>query len=361
MKDREYNRTSPFISNSLHYSSDFYPYLGEFRYLCIQYNQYSMVLSVIIPVYKVEDYLQGCLECVLDEAGIDMEVILVDDCSPDSSGKIADRFAASDSRVKVIHREENGGLSMARNTGIDAASGDYITFVDSDDSLLKGTLVENFRMIENNPGIDILEYPVYVYFGGNRSELYYPKDPYSYNGNTAFDRWVARKGYYHCYAWNKIYRRSLWNGVRFPEGRYYEDIMTVPKVIGRAKSVKCSNVGMYYYYDREGSISNSLNVEVLSDFIYANLELWKRLEDSRAFMFVDSDVFYVNLCNWQAELLLCGGGMIIPEYRLMFLKRVLQASDISFSTKLKAVACKLFGRSYCRVLSSYLKLRRKCS
>ena len=116
-----------------------------------------MKLSVIIPVYKVEAYLRKCVESVLGEAGVEMEVILVDDCSPDGSGAICRHFAESDARVKYLRRNENGGLSAARNTGLEAAIGDYVTFVDSDDYVAPGTFVENMAVIETNPEIDILE------------------------------------------------------------------------------------------------------------------------------------------------------------------------------------------------------------
>ena len=92
------------------------------------------LLSVIVPVYNVENYLSRCVDSILSQSGVTLEVLLVDDGSTDASGKICDSYAARDDRVKVIHKE-NGGLSSARNTGLDRASGDYVTFVDSDDYL----------------------------------------------------------------------------------------------------------------------------------------------------------------------------------------------------------------------------------
>lgn len=313
-----------------------------------------MKLSIIIPVYKVEAYLRKCVESVLGEAGVNMEVILVDDCSPDGSGAICRQFAESDSRVRYLRRKENGGLSAARNTGLDAAIGDYVTFVDSDDYIAPGTFAGNMAAIEANPAVDILEYPVHVYYGGRRAEMYVPEFGKAC-GLTAFDGWVARKGYYHCYAWNKIYRRSLWNGVRFPEGRYYEDIFTIPYVVEKASVMECSGKGLYYYCDREGSISNSGNEKVLSDFVAAELELWKMLKKSPCFSRLHSDEFYLTVCNWQADLLRKGGKMLLPDYRVEL--KLLMSGHFPPALKVKAVLSRLLGRNYCRVLAAYLKMR----
>ncbi len=313
-----------------------------------------MVLSVVIPVYKVEAYLRKCVESVLGEA-VDMEVILVNDCSPDACGDICRQYAGKDSRIVVVDRKENGGLSAARNSGVDVARGDYITFVDSDDFIEPGTFVENVAVLKENPDIDILEYPAHVYFGGKRSEIYTPVDTYSVDAVTAFDCWSARKGYFNCYACNKLFRRGLWDGVRFPERRYYEDIFTIPYVVDRASVMRCSDRGMYYYCDREGSISNSGKEKVLFDFVSADLKLWERLKSSPCFSRLDSDVFYLTVCNWQAALLRAGGEMLLPEYSVSL--RKLLSSKIPFATKAKAFASKLLGKNYCRMLSCYLGLR----
>ena len=313
-----------------------------------------MKLSIIIPVYKVEAYLRKCVESVLGEAGVNMEVILVDDCSPDGSGAICRQFAESDSRVRYLRRNENGGLSAARNTGLDAATGDYVTFVDSDDYIAPGTFAGNMAVIAANPAVDILEYPVYVYYGGRRAEMYVPESS-SACGVAAFDSWVLRKGYYRCYSCNKIFRRGLWDGVRFPVKRYYEDIFTIPGIVGKASVMECSDKGLYYYCDREGSISNSGNEKVLSDFVSAELALWELLKKSPCFTRLYSDEFYLTVCNWQAGLLCRGGEMLLPDYRVEL--RPVLSGHFPLSLKMKALLSKLLGRNYCRVLASYLKMR----
>ena len=118
----------------------------------------KFILSVIIPVYNVEKYLRKCVDSVLAQDIADMEVILIDDGSPDNCGAICDEYAEKDTRVKVIHKEHEG-LSSARNAGLDIARGKYITFVDSDDYLLPNTFIPNLDYIVNHPEVDCLQFP----------------------------------------------------------------------------------------------------------------------------------------------------------------------------------------------------------
>ena len=175
-----------------------------------------MKLSIIVPVYKVRDYLSRCLESILEQTVSDYELILVDDGCPEGCGAICDTYAQNYPQVRVIH-QQNGGLSAARNDGIALAQGDYITFVDSDDALLPNTYAENMRILLANPKIDILEYPVHEYFDGPRSKrlTFVPR---KVKGDGVFRDWVRHRGYDHAYACNKIYKRHLFHTLRYPEG-----------------------------------------------------------------------------------------------------------------------------------------------
>ena len=161
-----------------------------------------MTLSVIIPVYRVEATLDRCVESVLKQHVDDMEVILVDDGSPDKCPQMCDQWAAKDQRIRVIHKQ-NGGLSDARNAGIDVACGDYITFVDSDDWIADNTYPP---LIDKMADIDILEYAI-------ADRL--PLQEHIYNDINEY--WLQEQAYTHTYAWNKIYRRHLFNDVRYPK------------------------------------------------------------------------------------------------------------------------------------------------
>ena len=213
-----------------------------------------MKLTIIIPVYNVEAYLDFCLKSIARQNVEDYEVILVDDGSPDRSGALCDAWVRKDGRFRVIHCPENRGLSAARNRGLDEARGEYVTFVDSDDYISPHTLQTNMKLLALHPEADVLEYPVCVYHGTAKAYRYTPGTCEI----TDYTGWAHRKGYIHSYAWNKIYKRSLWKSLRFPEGRWYEDVFTIPAVLRQARYILRSDKGLYYYCSRQGSISNTL-------------------------------------------------------------------------------------------------------
>ena len=228
-----------------------------------------MKLSIIVPVYKVRRYLQRCIESILQQTYTDYELILVDDGSPDNCGAICDRYAQECDKVKVIHKK-NGGLSSARNAGISAARGEYITFVDGDDAVASGTYYYNMNILRNNPDIDILEFPVHKYYESPRNQIISFK-PEKVSGNeNIFNDWVKRQGYEHCFAWNKIYRADMFMFVRYPEGEVFEDTLITPILFSSCENVYYSDCGFYYYYDNDGSISNSHSSKS-SYFLFRNL------------------------------------------------------------------------------------------
>ncbi len=228
-----------------------------------------MKLSIIVPVYKVRRHLQRCIESILQQTYTDYELILVDDGSPDNCGAICERYAQECDKVRVIHKK-NGGLSSARNAGIAAARGEYITFVDGDDTIASGTYYYNMRILQSNPDIDILEYPIIRHYESPRSEVIsFNPEKVKGNGNV-FTDWVRRKGYDHCFACNKIYRADMFMFIRFPEGEVFEDILVTPQLYETSENVYYSDCGFYYYYDHPESISNTHSFKS-KFFIYKNL------------------------------------------------------------------------------------------
>ena len=215
-----------------------------------------MKLSIIVPVYKVRRHLQKCIESILQQTYTDYELILVNDGSPDSCGAICDRYAQECDKVKVIHKK-NGGLSSARNAGIAAAKGEYITFVDGDDTVASGTYYYNMRILLSNPDIDILEYPINEHYESPRSNII-SFSPEKVSGNeNIFKDWIRRKGYEHCFACNKIYRADLFFFIRYPEGEVFEDTFVTPTLYQSSENVYYSDCGFYYYYDHKESITNN--------------------------------------------------------------------------------------------------------
>lgn len=226
-----------------------------------------MKLSVIIPVYRVENTLRRCVESILRQEYTDYEIILVDDGSPDNSGKICDTFAENNHNISVIHKE-NGGLSDARNVGISAAKGEYITFVDSDDCIRENTLPELMKIIAEHPEYDILEYPVYVHYASPRQHIL-PFEECVYDNKERY--WLQCKAYMHSYAWNKIYRAELFRHVRFPVNKVFEDMWTLPELLKRTSVVATTGKGLYYYYSNDKGITINANGEKLCQLLDAHI------------------------------------------------------------------------------------------
>lgn len=208
-----------------------------------------MLFSVIIPVYNVEMTLDRCVESVLNQGLSDMEVILVDDGSPDGCPAKCDEWARKDSRIKVVHKA-NGGLSDARNAGIEIAKGEYITFVDSDDWVLPDTYKPLLTWLELRGSCDILEFPV-EQESSTRLSLKIDNGVFS----SAKEYWEGTMAWNHTYACNKIYRRTLFDEVRFPVGKVFEDVWTLPLLLEKNPQVATLSLGGYHYTWNEKGIA----------------------------------------------------------------------------------------------------------
>ena len=239
-------------------------------------------ISVIIPMYKVEKYLKKCIESVLKQTYTNLEIILVDDGSPDNCGEICEEYKKKDSRIKVIHKE-NGGLSDARNKGIDVATGKYVTFIDSDDFIEKNYVEFLYNLIRKyNADISIGSHKI-IY-----NNIIIDKSTYkefSENSEKILEKILYDDGV-DLSAWGKLYKIKLFDGIRFPKGRLYEDSATTYKLIHLANVIAVSSRPIYNYVMRNNSISqgdfNLKKMELITstnemtDFIkkeYPNLEM----------------------------------------------------------------------------------------
>ncbi len=228
-------------------------------------------ISVIVPVYKVEDYLHRCVQSILSQTLKDLEVILVDDGSPDGCGVICEEFAAKDSRVKVIHKE-NGGLSDARNAGLDMATGDYIGFVDSDDHIRPTMYQRLLQALEEN-GAD-MSLCNYAYVDGQDrvdGTMRCSMESGVLSRSAALERLDTASPDYSFYvtAWNKLYKRSLFDSLRFPVGKLHEDEFVAHHIFDRCRCIAVVGEELYRYVQRSGSIMRG-GVSVRSlDGVYA--------------------------------------------------------------------------------------------
>lgn len=228
-------------------------------------------LSIVVPVYKVEDYLKECVDSILNQSFKDFELILVDDGSPDSCPKLCDDYSKLDSRVKVIHKS-NGGLSSARNAGMRVAKGDYISFIDSDDYLDLDTYNKVFSIIAKEQADVVIFGRCYVY-EDNRKVVREKQGIYKVMTGAEATALMNTSllGYYDVAAWDKVYKRSLFDGIEYPEGKLSEDWYTTYKVFARAQKVAYDSKPLYYYRQRGGSITH--NARVNYDAIYASKEV----------------------------------------------------------------------------------------
>ena len=237
-----------------------------------------MILSIIVPVYNVEQHLQRCLESIACQMHAGYELVLVDDGSTDHSAALCDAFAQQhpELAVVVVH-QPNAGLSAARNRGLEVARGEYVTFIDSDDHIDAHTLEPNVAFLVAHPEVDMVEYPIEVHAQSPAAHVLTFADA-TVSGDV-FAHWVLHAGYKHCYACNKIYRSTLWCDVRFPLGEYFEDVSIMPHIIRRLRSVHYSSHGCYRYVMHAGSITTSYRYGKQKALFEGNHRLYSSIKE----------------------------------------------------------------------------------
>lgn len=214
------------------------------------------LVSVIVPIYMVEEYLERCIASIVKQSYKNLEIILVDDGSKDNCPAICDSWAKKDSRIVVIHRK-NGGLSAARNSGIEVAKGEYLAFVDSDDFIAED-FIETLLQACKETGSEIAQCR-YEYVSGDvvtkEKEEVEPRETFS--GKEMIKGMSWKDGAYNVVAWNKLYKKTVFEGVRYPEGRIHEDEATTHKLFYNAKQVAFVYRFLYGYYTGGESITRN--------------------------------------------------------------------------------------------------------
>lgn len=227
-------------------------------------------ISIIVPIYNVEKYLNKCIESILNQTFYKFELILVDDGSSDKCGDICDEYAKKDNRIKVIHKK-NGGLSSARNAGLDIAKGQYIGFIDSDDYINRNMfeiLYENIVKYEADISICNFEY-IYEDGSMSKNKELYSDEIYILNNIESLDKLYNEDGVVFTVAWNKLYSRKLFHETRYDLGKIHEDEFIIHKLLYKSKYVVYTNYKLYYYLQRKESITqNKFNIKRL-DIVYA--------------------------------------------------------------------------------------------
>ncbi len=218
-------------------------------------------ISIIVPVYKVEAYLDQCVQSIVDQTYTDLEIILVDDGSPDNCPAMCDAWAEKDSRIKVIHKG-NGGIADARNAGLTNATGEYIGFVDSDDYIAPD-MYEILISKMQKDDCDIAVGQIYPTVSSEYPKHYKIGKSYTFSSLEAISFFIERPLDNAC--WNKLYRRSLFSGVCFPQLRTGEDVGTVYSLLAIARKICVDYNAVYFYRQRDNSMIHKMTLYSLDE------------------------------------------------------------------------------------------------
>ena len=225
------------------------------------------LISIIIPVYNVEKYLKRSLDCIIAQTYTNWEALLVVDGSPDNSGKICDEYAKKDSRFRVFHKD-NQGVAAARNTGIENAKGDYISFIDSDDFAHEDMLLRQYEMLKKYEADLVITGYEFAY--DDKMALPQKRGEITILDSKEAIKYILKNQQF-CSPWTKLYKKKLFNNVKYPVGAIYEDLMTAFEIFMAADTIVYVDIPYYNYFQASESITRS-------DFHYGKLDEVKALK-----------------------------------------------------------------------------------
>lgn len=247
------------------------------------------LVSIIVPVFNVEKYLERCLDSIVNQTYKMLEIILVDDGSCDGSGSICDRYANADKRIKVIHKT-NGGLSDARNVGIEESQGSFLTFIDSDD-YIHSQMVE---ILVGNINENLADISFCAYEQGNEQEYFSNRSSECEISSVLLSgkEYLLYEipGVATTITCNKMYRRYLFEQYKFPYGKLHEDDFLIYKILYKSKKIVFTPQKLYYYYQREGSITHSTKNLVYYDALNERIDFFKQ-KNERALLIKSVQIF----------------------------------------------------------------------
>lgn len=267
------------------------------------------LVSIIVPIYNVENELERCIFSLMRQTYKNIEIILIDDGSPDRCPILCDEYAQKDDRITVIHKV-NGGLSSARNAGIDVAKGQYLSFVDSDD-YIDITMIDKMmeKIIYHGADISICGR---VDECMNHSETnFLLSDDFLLDSELLMRRILTWDGF-DISACDKLFSSQLWDGIRFPEGFNHEDWRTIPKIIRKSRKNVYVAKPLYHYCHRDGSITTSINEKKIKDYYLAICEVNTLIKE--LFPSIDIELVYFNNYSYVNLWTMCEkSGSIRPE------------------------------------------------
>lgn len=284
--------------------------------------RYFDLVSIVVPVYNVEEYLIPCIDSILKQTYENLEIILVDDGSTDRSGEICEKYKEKDTRIKVFHKQ-NGGLSDARNFGMKQANAKFITFIDSDDTISPNFIsVLLTKLKENNADIVQCRRTLRKenLDAGTENE-------YLCSGQEGLRQFLLRRQI-DVFAWGKLYKRELFQDIEFPYGRINEDVCTTYKLLYRSEKIVCLDLVLYWHRMREGSILHSPICE-------KNFEILKTTDEIKDFLGGDAKHYVeeIDFYNYKTVLILLNALLCSAEHnRFPDQRKYLREKILSVST-----------------------------
>ena len=317
------------------------------------------MISVIVPVYNVEKYLERCVKSIAAQTYKDLEILLIDDGSTDKSGEMCDAFQQTDSRIKAFHKQ-NGGLSDARNYGIEHSAGEFISFVDSDDYIDEKMLETLHRLITENDA-DLAVCSAMDVFEGK--EVTQVKEIKEFNLNKVESYKYMLRGDGIPSACNKLYKRQTVGNVRFPVGKLYEDGFFTPQILKKVEKTAVTSKPLYYYFRRADSITTKPFRKGDLDVIEAYDKCVKQVKELCPEALPYAEFRYRNAYfNVLDKMLMRDDCKEIPEYKqvVKYLKKhtAQRVKDPGFGKmrKIAAVALKFSVPLYKKILLTKQKI-----
>ncbi len=317
------------------------------------------MISVIVPVYNVEKYLERCVKSIAAQTYKDLEILLIDDGSTDKSGEMCDAFQQTDSRIKAFHKQ-NGGLSDARNYGIEHSAGEFISFVDSDDYIDEKMLVTLHRLITENDA-DLAVCSAMDVFEGK--EVTQVKEIKEFNLNKVESYKYMLRGDGIPSACNKLYKRQTVGDVRFPVGKLYEDGFFTPQILKKVEKTAVTSKPMYYYFRRADSITTKPFRKGDLDVIEAYDKCVKQVKELCPEALPYAEFRYRNAYfNVLDKMLMRDDCKEIPEYKqvVKYLKKhtaqIVKDPGFGKMRKIAAVALKFSVPLYKKILLTKQKI-----
>ncbi len=261
-------------------------------------------ISIIVPIYNGEYYIDKCIQSILNQTYSNIEILLINDGSSDNTRKICEEYEKKDDRIKLINKE-NSGPGSAKNTGIEYATGDYIGFVDSDDYIDEDMFETLYKLcIKNDADVSMVAFTKVV-DGKEMKTINFSGETIIYNKFEAMKE-LFLDGEIKNYSWNKLFKKELFEGVRFPEKLKYEDVDITYRLLEKINKLAYKKVSKYYYVQRSNSIVNSNSYKNLKDYVivtknrYENLKnKYEELEKHNAMGFiVNMIIMYKNAVTY---------------------------------------------------------------